>query len=207
MKTALRRALSVAALAVAPLAAVMPVASAAPVTVHYACQGDTPLGPQNFTLDQDTEVTAPATVAPGGAVSIVVDPGANTVPGDVNGFTVKQVSGLALKVPIPANSTYVSSTLSGGSNVGTTAVTVADSVATITMSGPIAGGAAFEVPTVTVELTAGASGTIDTSLYGSSYSDAGLTFTAKVGSILGDITVPTSCYPDPNPVLSTTTIG
>ena len=204
----LRRAVSVAVMAVVPIIAVAPVASATATTVNYSCQGSTPFGAQYFTLQQGADVAAPATVAPGGALTIVIDPAPNTIPSSVNGYTVKRVTNMALKVPIPANSTYVSSSLSGGSaNVGTTSISVSGGVATITASGPMAGGATFELPTVTANLTAGASGTIETKLYGTSYTNPGLTFTAVVGSIFGDINVPTKCYPNPNPVITTTTIG
>jgi dehydratase len=202
-----RRTLSGLALTAAALLALAPSAVAVPANVSFACQGSTPLGPQNFTFGQAAEVTALATVAPGAPLAVVVDPAPNTIPGSVNGYTVRRVQTLALKLPIPANSTYVSATLSGGSNVGTTAVSVSGGVATITASGPVNGGAAFELPTVTVNLTAGASGTIQTRLQGTGYSDPGLTFTAVVSSFLGNINVPTSCYPNPNPVITTTTIA
>ena len=78
---------------------------------------------------------------------------------------------------------------------------------TVTFDGPIAGGATFELPTITAHLTAGASGTVDSSLYGTSYDDPGLTFTAVVSSIIGDISAPTSCFPNPSPVLTSTTVG
>jgi dehydratase len=207
MNSTLRRALSIAALAVVPILAFAPVAAAVPTTVNFDCQGSSPVGAQYFTLQQGAEVTAPATVAPGGALTVVIDPAPNTIPASVNGYTVRRVHTMALKVPIPANSTYVSATLSGGANVGTTNISVANGIATITASGPIAGGSTFELPTVTANLTAGASGTIQTKLYGTSYSDPGLTFTAVVGSFFGDINVPTKCYPNPNPVITTTTIG
>lgn len=205
MKSA--RTLTGLALAGAALLAFAPTAAAVPTTVNFACQGSTPLGPENFDFGQNAEVTAPATVAPGAAFSVVIDPAANTIPSSVNGYTVRRVQTLALKVPIPANSTYVSATLSGGSNVGTTNISVSGGVATITASGPINGGASFELPTVTANLTAGPSGTIQTKLHGTSYSDPGLTFTAVVASFLGNINVPTRCYPNPNPVITTTTIS
>ncbi|CAL9457360.1 hypothetical protein SUDANB95_02551 [Actinosynnema sp. ALI-1.44] len=202
-----RRTLPALALAAAATLAFAPTAAAVPHTANFACQGNTPLGAQNFTFTQNAEVTAPATVAPGGGLTVVIDPAPNTVPTSVNGYTVRRVQTLALKVPIPANSTYVSATLSGGSNVGTTSLSVSGGIATLSASGPIAGGATFELPTVTVQLTAGASGTIQTKLHGTSYSDPGLTFTAVVSSFIGNVNVPTRCYPDPNPVITTTTIG
>ncbi|OLR95502.1 cyclase [Actinokineospora bangkokensis] len=207
MKPTLRRATTLAALAAVPAIAFAPLAAAVPADIAFACQGSTPLGPQTFSLSVSTEVTAPATVAPGGALSVVIDPGPTTVPGDVNGFSVKNVKDLKLVLPIPANSTYASATLSGGSGAGSTAVSVQGSNLVITASGPVTGGASFELPTVTANLTAGASGTIETKVGGTSYSDPGLTLTATVGSIIGNITVPTACYPNPNPVITTTTIG
>ncbi|MFC5287508.1 cyclase [Actinokineospora guangxiensis] len=201
------KSLSVMAVTAAALLAFAPTAAAVPANVNFACQGSTPLGPQNFAFAQAAEVTAPATVAPGGALTVVIDPAPNTIPGSVNGYTVRRVQTFALKLPIPANSTYVSASLAGGSNVGTTNISVSGGVATVTASGPINGGAAFELPTVTVNLTAGSSGTIETKLSGTSYSDPGLTFTAVVSSFLGNINVATKCFPDPNPVITTTTIA
>lgn len=207
MKPVARRALTSLALAAAAVFAVVPPASAVPYTATFDCQGSTPTGPQTFPFTQHTEVTAPATVAPGGELTVVVDPAPNTIPTTVNGNTVRRVQTLALKIPIPANSTYVSATLTGGSNVGTTGITVSGGIATLTASGPMNGGATFELPTITVRLQAAQSGSIQTRLHGTGYSDPGLTFTAVVASFLGNINVPTRCYPNPNPVITTTTIG
>ncbi|UVS77704.1 MULTISPECIES: cyclase [Actinokineospora] len=207
MKPVPRRTLSALAMAAAALVAFAPTAVAVPHTANFACEGDSPMGAQHFDFAQDAEVTAPATVSPGAGFTIVIDPAPNTIPSSVNGYTVRRVQNLALKVPIPANSTYVSATLSGGSNVGTTNISVSNGIATITASGPINGGATFELPTVTARLTAGSSGTIETKLYGTSYSNPGLTFTAVVATFLGNVNVPTRCYPNPNPVITTTTIA
>ncbi|MGW4524634.1 cyclase [Amycolatopsis sp. NPDC004378] len=195
-------------------AAALPVALAAPAsaatTVTFDCQADAPIvGPQKVSLNQDADVTAPATVAPGGAFDVVIDPAPNTVPSDVSGNKVKNINTFALKFPIPANSTYVGADLAGGSGLGSTAPTiaVANGVATLSFPGPIAGGATFELPTITAHLTAGQSGTIETKLSGTSYTDPGLTFKAVASSIIGDVTAPTACFPNPSPVFTTTTIG
>ncbi len=208
MKTALRLTGSLA-VALLPLIALATPASAA-TTVTFDCQANAPVvGPQKVTFTQDADVTAPATSAPGGAVDVVIDPTPNTVPATAAGYTVKNINTFALKIPIPANSTFVSADLTGGSGLGTTPpkIEVSGGVATLSFPGPIAGGAAFELPTVTAHLTAGSSGTIETKLYGTSYSDPGLTFNAVVSSIIGDITAPTACFPSPSPVFTTTTIG
>jgi dehydratase len=184
-----------------------PTASAA-TDIVYDCQADTPLGTENLTLNQTVDATAPASVAPDGALDIVVDPAPNQVPSEAAGYTVKNVNTFTLKVPVPAGATLTGVDLTGGSGLGSDPTwTEADGVVTVSFSGPIAGGATFELPTITAHLTAGASGAIESSLYGTSYDDPGLTFTAVVGTIIGDISAPTSCFPNPNPVLTSTIIG
>ncbi|GAA2774636.1 cyclase [Saccharopolyspora taberi] len=208
MKSALRPLTATALVAVAALA-FTPQAAAASFDINFDCSGDSPVGEQKFTLGQSTDVTAPATVAPGAALDIVIDPAPNTVPGEVNGYTVKRVEQMDLRIPIPANSTYVSADLAGGSGLGPNppTITLEGNVAVLHLDGPLNGGQPFELPTVTAHLTAGDSGTIETKLAGTSYDDPGLTFTAVVSSVIGDQSVPSRCFPNPNPVLTTTTIG
>lgn len=198
-----------AAAVVAVVASVLLAPPAAAATdILYDCQADTPLGTENLTLNQTVDATAPASVAPGGALDIVVDPAPNQVPAEAAGYPVKNVNSFTLKVPVPTNATLTGVDLTGGSGLGSTpAWTEADGVVTVSFAGPIAGGATFELPTITAHLTAGASGAIESTLYGSGYDDPGLTFTAVVSTFLGDISAPTSCYPNPNPVLTTTTIS
>src|SRR4051794_7128364 len=208
MKFAPRAGIGVLAATAAALFFV-PAASAASADINYDCQADTPLGAQNATLTQTVDASAPATVAPGGALDVVVDPAPSTVPTEVSGFEVKEVKGFSLKDPVPANSTLTGVDLTGGSGLGDTPPAWLESGGgvTVTWAGPLPGGSTFEIPTVTAHLTAGASGSIDANLYGTSYDDAGLTFTTVVSSFLGDISAPTSCFPNPNPILTTTTIA
>lgn len=185
-----------------------PQALAAPTAIVYDCQARTPLGTQNITLNQTVDAAAPATVAPGGAFDLVVDSAPNQVPTSAAGNTVRNVNTFTLKVPVPSNATLTGVTLSGGSNLGGTPTwSQSAGVVTVKFPGPIAGGATFELPTITARLTAGPSGAINSTLYGTSYSNAGLTFTTVVATFLGNISVPTSCFPNPNPVLTTTTIA
>ncbi|MGW3959371.1 cyclase [Amycolatopsis sp. NPDC005003] len=208
------KALHFSRLAALTAAAALPIALAAPASaatsVTFDCQANAPIvGPQKVALNQDATVTAPATVAPGGAFDVVIDPAPNTVPSTVSGNKVKNINTFALKIPIPANSSYVGADLAGGSGLGSTppTISVANGVATLSFPGPIAGGATFELPTVTAHLKAGQSGTIQTKLGGTSYSDPGLTFKAVASTIIGDLTAPTACFPNPSPVFTTTTIG
>lgn len=207
MKFTLLKTGAVVAAAVAASVVATPSAFAA-TDIVYDCQADTPLGTESLSLNQTVDATAPATVAPGGALDIVVDPAPNQVPSEAAGYTVKNVNTFTLKVPVPANATLTGVDLTGGSGLGSDPTwTESGGVVTVSFSGPIAGGATFELPTITAHLTAGASGAIDSSLYGTSYDDPGLTFTAVVGTIIGDISAPTSCFPNPNPVLTSTAIG
>jgi len=79
----------------------------------------------------------------------------------------------------------------------------------VTVPGPIPGGATFQLPALHLTLSAsGASGTaIATRLSGTSYSDPGLTFSATVRAGIFTVNVPTSCFPNPSPVLTSTTIA
>lgn len=193
--------------AAALVVVVAPQASAA-TDINFDCQASTPLGPQTSSLIQTVDATAPATVAPGATFDVVVDPAAGQVPAEAAGFTVKNVNTFTLKVPVPSNATLTGIDLTGGANLGGTPTSSeSGGVVTVQFPGPIAGGSTFELPTITAHLTAGASGAVESTLYGTSYSDAGLTFTTVVSTFLGDISAPTSCFPNPNPVLTSTTIA
>jgi dehydratase len=207
MKFALLKTGMAVAAAVA-LAVVSAPQALAATDIPFDCQARTPLGTENIALTQTVDATAPATVAPGTAFDLVVDPATNLVPASAAGYTVRNVNTFTLKVPVPSNATLAGVTLSGGSNLGGTPTwSQSAGVVTVKFPGPIAGGSTFELPTITARLTAGPSGTINSTLYGTSYSNAGLTFTTVVSTFLGNISVPTSCFPNPNPVLTSTTIA
>ncbi|MFL0240162.1 hypothetical protein [Mycobacterium sp. SMC-17] len=104
-------------------------------------------------------------------------------------------------IPVPANSTYVSSSASGGSVPGTTALV--GSNVELTVPGPIAGGATYTPPVVTINVTANAPGSITSKYAGTSYASPGMTMTTTVTG-LGNIA--TACYPNPSPTLTTTTV-
>ncbi|HYQ68729.1 cyclase [Actinophytocola sp.] len=207
MKFALLKA-GTAVLGAAALALVSAPQALAATDINYDCQASTPLGPQTSALTQTVDATAPATVAPGGSFDVVVDPAAGQVPTSAAGFTIKNVNTFTLKVPVPANATFAGIALAGGSNLGgTPTATQSGGVITIKFPGPIAGGSTYELPTITAHLTAGPSGVVTSTLGGTSYSNPGLTFNTVVSTFLGNITAPTSCFPNPNPVLTSTTIG
>ncbi|MEU2156194.1 cyclase [Streptomyces sp. NPDC019396] len=186
-------------------------ASAATTPLAFACQATPPIGgAQTFEVASGVDATAPASVAAGSAFRVSLAPTTMTVPGSVSGYTVKNINNIKLSMPVPANSTLTGQSLSGGSGLGsgTPSVAVSGGAVTMTVPGPINGGATFTLPTVNLDLQAGAAGTsITTQLAGTSYASPGLTFTAKVPVVFVTINVPTSCYPAPNPVLSTTTVS
>ena len=100
MKFTLLKAGAAVAAAVAASVVAAP-GSGRPTDILYDCQADTPLGAENLTLNQTVDTTAPATVAPGGALDVVVDPAPNQVPTEAAGYTVKNVNTFTLKVPVP----------------------------------------------------------------------------------------------------------
>ena len=77
----------------------------------------------------------------------------------------------------------------------------------VNIPGPIAGGSTATLPTLTINVTAGSSGSINTQLAGSSYSNPGLTFTAVITVIFFNVNAATVGYPSTSPVLASTTIS
>ncbi|KAA2266088.1 cyclase [Solihabitans fulvus] len=203
------RFLSAAAFVLVPLLAIGTTASAAVQTITFQLRASAVGQTSTFTFTQDVDASAPATVTAGGALTVTLTPGPNTVPTSAGGYTVNNIRGLSLSLPVPANSTYVSASLSGGSGLGSAAPSVSLQSGNIVLKvpGPIAGGAHFQLPAVSIHLTAGTSGTIATKLGGTSYDNPGLSFTANVHVLFFNVDAPSAGYPSPNPVLTTTTIG
>lgn len=199
---------TVAALALIPTLT-LGSASYAAQTATFKCEAKAAGQTANFSLNQDLDATAPATAKAGDALTVVLDPAPNKLPAEAGGYPIKDVKDLALKIPVPANSTYVSATLAGGSGLGSTpSVALEGSDVVLKVAGPVKGGSDFELPTLTLNLKAGAAGTIISKLGGTSYDAPGLTATANVTGPLGlPISAAAKCYPDPNPTLTTTTIG
>jgi dehydratase len=189
------------------LAVLFPTPQDQPIA-SYACRADTKFGRHTVSLRQGVDAQAPAVVRTNTRFTIAVHLQPGTLPGEVKGFKLKEVRDLTLRVPIPANSSYVSAGLAGSSGLNSTpTVQLEGSVAVIKVVGPIPGGANFQLPTLTVRLKSGRPGTtIETKLKGTSYDDPGLTFQAKIKWKFLTTTAPVACYPDPNPALTQTTI-
>lgn len=174
----------------------------------YACRANTKFGRHSVSLRQAVNATAPATVRPNTRFTIAVDLQPGSLPSEVKGFQLQEVRDLALRVPVPANSSYISAQVSGGSGLNSTPTAQLDGTdVVIKVPGPIPGGADYELPTLAVRLKSGRRGTtVETRLEGTSYGDPGLTLQAKIKWKFLTTTAPVACYPDPNPALTTTPI-
>lgn len=178
-------------------------ANAAVVPVNWSCQAAS-VGTSSMTASVTT--TAPASVTAGSPVAITIAPGSSTVPTTAAGVTVVNISNMKMTIPVPANSTYVSSSVSGGTSAGSVALVGSNVV--LTVPGPIAGGASYTPPAVTINVTATAPGSVTSKYAGTGFGTPGMTFTTRVDppGILPPFDVSTNCYPDPSPTLTTTTV-
>ena len=204
-----RRPLAVALLAGVTAFGLATSADAATTAVTYDCQASALGQTGTFTVSASVTATAPSTVAADSALTVTESVGSITVPTSADGYTVKSINGIKLKVPVPSDSTYDSASLAGGSNYGSgkPSVSEASGVITISIPGPISAGTTFTLPTLTLDLTSGASGTIVSSLSGTSYSSPGLTFTAVLSVIGISINASAVGYPSATPTQTSTTIG
>ena len=177
-------------------------------TASYACRANTKFGQHTLSLRQAVDAKAPTAVAPNTRFTIAVDLKPGSLPSEVKGFKLQEVRDLSLRVPIPANSSYVSARVAGGSGLNSTPTVDLDGgFVIVKVAGPIPGGADYQLPTLTVRLKSGRRGTtIETRLKGSSYDDPGLTLQAKIKWKFLTTTAPITCYPNPNPALTSTLV-
>lgn len=213
MKSSLRtgtRLLGIALLTAIPLLGATLPASAASTPITYDLQASAAGQTGNFTIPVNvTASSSPASVAAGGAVTVTLSTGSLTVPSSADGYTVKDIQGIKLDIATPTNSTYKSCSLSGGSGLGGGTNTCSQSGGNVVVSipGPINGGATATLPTLTINVTAGGSGSIDTKLAGTSYTSPGLTFTAVISVFGFPVNAATNGYPSTSPVLASSTIS
>jgi dehydratase len=122
------------------LALLTPV-NAQPVA-NYACRANTKFGQHTVSLRQGINATAPAAVRANTRFTIAVDPQPGRLPSEVKGFKLQEVRDLALRIPVPANTSYVSAHLTGGSGLNSTpSVQLEGNSAVVKVAGPIPGGA------------------------------------------------------------------
>lgn len=205
-----RRPLAVAVLAGLAAFGLVGSAQAASSSVTYDCQASALGQTGDFTVDATVASSAPSTVAADSALAVTLSVGSITVPTSADGYTVKEIEGIALKIPVPTDATYKSASLAGGSGYGSgkPSVSEASGVVTIKIPGPITAGTTFTLPTLTLDLTSGAAGgAITSTLSGTSYSSPGLTFTAVLSVIGISIDASAAGYPSTAPTLTSTTIS
>jgi dehydratase len=196
-------------LAVGTPAAASPVVEPAALpTASYACRADTKFGKHTFSLKQAVNAKAPTSVRAGTGFTIAVDLKPGQLPAEIKGFKLKDVRDLTLRVPVPNNTWFISGRLIGGSGLGSTpTLEHSGRVLTVHLAGPVPGGSAYRLPTLSVRLKAGAAGrVVKTRLQGTSFDDPGLTLTATIKWKFVTIKSPVACYPDPDPTLTRTRI-
>jgi len=143
-------------------------------------------------------------------VKLTADP--MNVPTSGGGYPIQYLRNVRVRFAVPAGTTYVGATLSGGANLGSGTPTVGHSggIITLTVPGNLAAGTTATLPTVTVTLQAtGAPGSqITSSLYGSSYDAWSIAFVARVTNVplFGSLDANSQCYAATNPVLATVNV-
>jgi len=184
-------------------------------TTNFNCRVQTPIGDQFTTQTIEFNTTAPNNVYQGSnfTINATVPADPAGLPGTVSGQSINHYKNFYLKVPIPANSTYVNVSLSGGFGLGPGTPTVSHSggVVTVNIPGPIPPNQPYQFPTV--NLTLNASGpvlsNIQPKIGGTSFSNPGfgLVVNAALPSPYGNTDMPVDCFPtSPVPALSTTQI-
>ncbi len=100
-------------------------------TVTVNCVAHAPIiGDQYLSQGISISTDAPAVVQPGANVTAVTTFPVDNIPSSQSGGTVSSVKDLSYKLPIPANSSFVSATLSGGFNYGGSATATLQGSAT-----------------------------------------------------------------------------
>lgn len=180
--------------------------------VSFDCRTQASISTSFNTLQNGVTSLGPTSVPAGQNFQVTLTPAPIEVPTTGGGYPIRNLNTVRVRFTVPAGATFVSATLSGGSNLGTGAPSVAHSggIVTLSVPGQLAPGTTAVLPTVTVTLNAsGAPGTVlDARFAGNSYDNPSIQFTAVVGvPLLGNISGTTRCFSPLNPVVATTTIS
>lgn len=188
------------------------------VVVGHSCKISSSVGDTTGTAESTFDTTAPQAVKPGAEFEVKLVPAPFSVDGTPKSDgTLAEVSGIVSKLAVPAGTSLVSYSIGGWSNVGagTPTVSAGGGVVSVTTPGPIRSSTASSpnvatLPTLTLKLKAtGSAGTrVNVAMAGTSTSNPGLTFKAKVtGTLIGTLNPTLSCYPSPNKTLHSTLIS
>lgn len=177
-------------------------ATEATATVPFLCRtmengGWVPINGHKRVYD----ASAPVTVLPNQTFKIVIDPAPTTT----NATYLKAMKDVTTVFQL-GGAYLFSVQLNGGSNIGTapSKATYSGGKLTVTTPGPIIGGQTYDLPTVTLNVVAPASGKVTSAPGGSSFTDLGFHFQRQV--VGDDAWGPGQCYPDPaQPVTFTAT--
>jgi dehydratase len=180
--------------------------------VSFDCRTQASISTSYNTLQNGVTALVAPSVAAGSNFQVTLTPDPIEVPTEGGGYPIRNLNTVRVRFNVPTGATFVSASLSGGSNLGTgtPTVTQASGVVTLSVPGQLAPGTTAVLPTVTVTLNAsGAPGTVlNAQFSGSSYDSPSIQFNAVVGvPILGNITGTTKCYSPANPVVASTTIS
>ena len=184
------------------LAGATPAFAASAVSNTYSCSALGQSAPSTFAWASN----APSSIATGATYtdalteSPVAVPSSQTAVGIT--LTVVNISAITIVASAPTGTTLNGTpTLSGGSGAGSSSIATSGNTVTVTIPGPVAGGATYTAPTINLPLKV-------TAASGSHISDAFPTEAFSV-SVTGAVTtvVSTSCAPAASPsILATTSV-
>jgi dehydratase len=207
---------AISAAAVISVGTGIPAAAAAPpaqvvqrTPVTLACQVDWPFDNILFSLNHTSIISGPSTVAPNQQFTWSGAAAPTVVPTEMNGATITALTDFTITTEVTGSATILSSSLSGGSNLGPgkPTLTVSGNKETLKIPGPLKAGTTVTMPTINTKLRAGASGTANVKMSGTSYSNPGLRLTSHVpNGSEPEIVIGAGCYPSPSPNLATTRI-
>jgi dehydratase len=160
-------------------------------------------------LDSGVTVEGPSSVASGANFQVKLTADPIVVPTSGGGFSINNLNTVRIRFTLPAGTTYVGATLSGGALLGsgTPSVAVSGSQIVLSVPGNLSPGTTATLPTVvaTLKATGAAGGSIPLQLAGTGYASPGISFTARVAVLFG-VDAVTNCYVPNNPVLKTIAI-
>ena len=111
------------------------------------------VGTTTLTQALGFDTTAPASVEAGSTFQVAVVSQPLQIPSSQSASgvsaTVNHITNVTVRIPLPANATYVSSSLSGGSNLNSTpTLNLVGANLELKIPGPLAGGSTVQPPTV-----------------------------------------------------------
>ena len=214
LATATAAALAVAGAFVAVPDSVSAHTQTTPVSFTCTAYPDTSLAPPQATnVDLTFNTTGPDTVLVGEPIAEVIQLEPIEVPATNSGYSVAHMRDIVLKVPVPANASYVSGSLSG--NTAGWSLTQSGGVVTVSTSNQYPGGSFVTPPQVTLNLTA--TGVVGTEVrlrlggnppFNDSNNPSLQTVVRVSGTPIGDLNVTVKCFAPgaPAPNLHTTAI-